>query len=309
MSHAPIALFIFNRSDHLKRTLVSLRNCKGFHASDIYVFGDGPRYPADDLAVSDARIIAKECLGENAHYRFADANKGLAESIIDGVTELTEKYGRVIVVEDDLVVSPEFLSFINASLDRYVDDERVKQVSGFNFSVPEFDGLDEALFFPMITTWGWATWRRAWREFDPEAKDWRELMSDSELRNSFNLQGAYDYTTMLQEQMLGKCDSWGIRWYWSVFRRDGIVCFPPQTLVRNIGMDGTGTHGSGLLKRFRRASNTVRDTSVQFPRKVGVRTNRWHQLKRTIWRLNGGRVGQFWSFCRRVVSSGFQSPR
>jgi len=303
MNYAPIALFIFNRPQHLQRTLESLMKCEEFDASPVYVFGDGPRRPEDNLAVKEARNTAKELLGEKAQYRFAENNNGLAESIISGVSELAEKHGRVIVVEDDLVVSPEFLSFINSSLDRYSDVQQVKQVSGFIFPVSEFDGLDEALFFPLTTTLGWATWKRAWREFDSTATGWRDLMADKELQYRFNLMGAYDYSAMLRSQMLGECDSWGIRWWWSVFKSKGITCFPPQTMVKHIGSDGTGTHGIGFLKRFHRDNIPLRTDSVRFPDTVAVKANRWVQLRRSISRLNGGRIANLTTFLRRMVSS------
>ena len=300
MTHAPIGLFIYNRPIHVQRTLKALVNCHGFVESLVYVFADGAKSQKDAGDVQRARSIAKQILGESATYRFYDENRGLAKSIIDGVSELTTRYGRVIIIEDDLEVSPEFLSFVNAALDRYADADNVMQVSGHIVSVPEFSRADDALFFPMTTTWGWGTWQRAWQYFDEHADGWEQITADPQLERDFNLGGAYDYSTMLISQMKGRCDSWGIRWYWSVFRRHGVVCFPPQTLVRNNGMDGSGTHGRGILRNFSAAGTDLRTRLVKLGDFTNINEAEWNLLRRAVWRSNGGRWGSLRDKVRRI---------
>ena len=227
-NYAPIAIFIFNRPAHLRRTLDSLARCEGFAHSPVVVFCDGPRREGEHSSVESARAVARESLGTKALFRESSVNKGLANSIIAGVGELLDQYGRVIVVEDDLELAPNFITFMNAALDRYADDEKIFQISGHAFEVPEFEDRDRAVFLPITTTWGWATWKRAWVHFDPAATGWQETVRNPKMRTAFNFGGVYDYTTMLQRQMRSGSDSWGVRWYWNVFCRNGLVCFPPN---------------------------------------------------------------------------------
>jgi hypothetical protein len=239
---APIGLFIHRRPEHTRRTILGLLACDGAESSPIYVFADGPRTKGDNPGVEATRAVARELLGDRAVFTEQGANRGLADSIIAGATELCDRHGSVIAVEDDLIVAPSFLRFLNEGLGRYRDEPRVMQISGHMFDVPSLKHQREALFLPMTTSWGWATWKRAWTLFDPSATGWRERLADDEELRRFNLQGRYDYAGMLMRQMAGEIDSWAIRWYYTVFARAGLVLFPPRTLVSNIGLDGTGTH-------------------------------------------------------------------
>jgi hypothetical protein len=164
---------------------------------------------------------------------------GLAASITAGLNELCAAYGRAIVMEDDLATSAHFLAYMNAALDRYADDDKVMQIAGHMFIVM-LETVEDALFLPFITSWGWATWDRAWRHFDPAAKGYQRLINDVNLRKRFDLNGHYNYFRMLQAQQNGKIDSWAIRWYLSVFLRDGLALYPKKSLVRNLGFDGSG---------------------------------------------------------------------
>ncbi|MEM1439433.1 MAG: hypothetical protein AAF545_09780 [Pseudomonadota bacterium] len=298
---APIAVFAFNRPDHLAATLAALLRCRGADESPIHVFADGPRHSGEADAIDATRRVAVDMLGDRAEFRFAEGNQGLAASISAGVGELVERFGRVIVVEDDLELSQEFLSYMNAALNRFEASPEILQVSGFSYEVASFSDRDEGLVFPLTTTWGWATWERAWRRYDPEATDWEQLISDKTLARRFNLDGAYDYTTMLKRQMRGQLDSWGIRWYWSVFRAGGLVVYPPQTLVVNRGMDGSGTHGRGLLTRFGQRESVMRDTPVDLPEEPIVDAQAWAMLKRSIWVQNGGYAGQIRNWIRSKI--------
>ena len=173
-------------------------------------------------------------------------NRGLAASIIDGVSRLSSAHGRVIVVEDDLAVAPVFLDFLNRSLDRYADSAQVMQISGHMFSVDLKLGQSDAVFLPFTTSWGWATWERAWRHFDPGMASFDRLAGNAALRKRFDLNNAYPYFSMLKKQKAGQVDSWAIRWYLSVFMRDGLALFPRRSLVDNEGFDGSGTNcGAG----------------------------------------------------------------
>lgn len=249
---APIALFIYKRPEHARRAIVSLQACDGAHSSPIYVFADGPKTEAEMPAVEATRAVARELLGGNAVFVEQRRNRGLANSIIAGTTELCDRYGTSIIVEDDLMLAPSFLRFLNQGLERYRDEPRVMQVSGYMFDVPSIAHEREGLFLPMTTSWGWATWKRAWDLFDPSATGWSARLGDDAEARRFNLDGRYDYARMLKRQMNGEIDSWAIRWYYSVFAHDGLVLFPPRTLVSNRGFDGSGTHD-----RLARAAHEV----------------------------------------------------
>ncbi len=239
MTLAPIALFIYKRPDHVRRTIASLRACKELADSPLHIYCDGAKTPDATEAVREARRVAHE-LAPQATFVERDSNFGLAKSIIGGVTELCERYGTAIVVEDDLEVAPAFLRFMNAGLERYANDERVMQVSGYQFPV---ELTPKPLFMSFPTSWGWATWKRAWQHFDASASGYAALKADPARRKRFDLDGSYPYYEMLERQLLGEVDSWAIRWHLSVFDRDGLVLYPGQSLVKNTGFDGSGTHG------------------------------------------------------------------
>ena len=240
---APIALFAYNRPHHLAQAIAALRRDPLAASSDLHVFCDGPKIAAAVASIAEVRVQAHAIAGfrsvtvvEKKH------NIGLANSIVAGVTALCNRFGRVIVLEDDIVVQPGFLDFMNRALTRYRDDERVMQVTGYMFPVP-LGGSNAALFLPLISCWGWATWKRAWDSFDSLSRDHAALQSDASRRRRFNLSDSYPYFEMLQRQVRGEVDSWGIRWYFSVFSRGGLVLWPPHSMVANIGFDGSGTHG------------------------------------------------------------------
>ncbi len=242
MALAPIALFLYRRPEHTRRTLESLRACAELARSPLVVFCDAAKTSEAEDAVRETRAVARR-LVPNATFVERDRNYGLARSIIEGVSELTARYGKVIVVEDDLEVAPSFLRFMNEGLDRYANDDQVMQVSGYQFPLdPPLTARSLFLSFP--TSWGWATWQRAWQHFDPQATGYQRLKADAALRRRFDLDGSYPYFDMLERQQRGEIDSWAIRWHLSVMLSDGLVLYPARSLVVNTGFDGSGTHGA-----------------------------------------------------------------
>ena len=244
MKLAQIALFVYNRPQHTRRTVGALQKNELAEKSDLVIFSDAPKTPEAAEAVREVREYIKTIDGfRSVSIIERDRNLGLANSVIDGVTKLCKEYGRVIVLEDDLITSPFFLEYMNTALARYQNDEQVMQISGYMFPISVAAATD-AVFLPMTTSWGWATWQRAWQHFDPAARGHGALKDNVDMRHKFNLDGGYDYFGMLEQQMQGKIDSWAIRWYLSVWIRGGLTLFPLITLVENIGFDGSGTHGA-----------------------------------------------------------------
>jgi len=287
-SPAPIVVFAYRRPEHLRRTLQSLMHCDGFEDSHVIVYGDGPRSDEERPSTEATRQVAREMLGSRAEYRFSDVNLGLSQSVIRGVTEVTDRFGRAIVLEDDLQVAPGFLAYVNSALDRYAETPSVFQVSGYQFDVPEFATRRSALFLPLTVSWGWATWKRAWDCFDPLATGWERLLADESLRRRFDLGGIYGYSTMLVRQMAGVRDSWAVRWYWTAFRNEALTIFPPATLVRNTGFDGSGTHGRGLLRTFAATSSEwLAGKPFGLHETVSVDMRDLAIVKKALWITNG----------------------
>ena len=243
MRYAPVVLFVYNRLTHLSKTVEFLQKNELALESDLFIFSDGPK----DTEIDRERVFAvrkyiKTIKGfqnvsivENAH------NQGLAKSVIGGVTNVINRYEKVIVLEDDLETSPDFLRFMNEGLDRYKNEKKVMQISSHMFDV-NIKSQTNAIFLPFTTSWGWATWKDAWDCFDSSMLGVEKLKVDRQLQNRFNLDGAYDYFKMLKRQLSGEIDSWAIRWYLSVFMLNGLTLYPSKSLVRNIGFDGSGTH-------------------------------------------------------------------
>ncbi len=242
MRAAPIVIFTYKRPRHTRLLLESLRANPGAEDCDIYAFSDGPRAAQDEAAVNATRSALRDARFPRLTVVARDRNLGLAANVIDGVTRICSKFGRVIVLEDDLVLSPTYLAYMNAALERYANDERVYHVSGYMFPV-RLKAPDDAVFLPMMTcSGGWATWARAWRAFDAEARAYPELKADRKLRRRFDLGGAYNFFDMLERQRAGKVDSWAIRWYLSAFMRDGLALFPVRSLAQNVGFGEAATN-------------------------------------------------------------------
>ena len=164
---SPIALFVYSRPEHTRRTVESLLNNNLASESDLIVFSDAARTPQKREAVDEVRTYLTTVKGFRSvtvHHR--PHNFGLAKSIIEGVTEVLQQYERVIVLEDDLVTSPFFLTYMNQALERFANDNRVVSIHGYVY--PVRGALPEAFFLPGADCWGWATWRRGWACFNPD---------------------------------------------------------------------------------------------------------------------------------------------
>ena len=238
---APIAFFAFKRADHTRSALEALARNPEWTSSPLHIYCDGARNEAEREDVARTRAVVRALKHPLKTIVSSDGNLGLAASIMRGVGELVQRHGRVIVVEDDLVVSPGFLDYMNAALVRYKDEPRVLQVSGHMFPL-DLTSFGDAVMLPFTTTWGWATWARAWQADLRNPMEATRCLADFSWRYRFDLDGAYPYARMLADQMRGRKDSWGIWWYFHVFQRHGLVVYPTHTLVRNDGFDGSGTH-------------------------------------------------------------------
>lgn len=242
MTVTPIALFTYNRAEHTARVLNSLANCARLDECAVHIYCDAPKHEEHAAGVEASRHVVHEHAPKfKATVIERDTNFGLARSIVEGVKDLCDRYGRVIVLEDDLVLSPSFIDYMLQALDRYADEKNVYQISGYMFPLSQPQETD-AFFLSLITTWGWATWSRAWQIFDWDASDALEQLKDASVRRRFDLQNSYPYSVMLENQLNGRGQSWGILFWWHVFKANGLALHPRQSLVWNGGFDNTGTN-------------------------------------------------------------------
>lgn len=238
---APIVLFAYARLDHLQRTIESLRNNPESAPSSLYVYCDGPRDARARPGTDAVRAYVDSLRGFTAITRiYRDTNLGLAKSIIAGVSEVLASHPCVIVLEDDLVLSPHFLAYVNGALALYEHDESVASIHAYCYPVGE--ALPETFFLKGADCWGWATWARAWSHFEPDGRRLLQQLRKRGLTREFDMDGAYPYVRMLRGQIAGRNDSWAIRWHASCFLKDMLTLYPGRSLVQNIGNDGSGTH-------------------------------------------------------------------
>jgi len=239
---APIVLFVYNRPMHTHQTVEALKQNLLSKQSKLIIFSDAPGTEAQDEKVKEVRRYIRQITGfKSVKIVERKTNFGLARSVIEGVSKVIQEYGRVIVLEDDLQVSPYFLDFMNSALDVYENESKVMHISGYMFPIGDLD-LPETFFLRGASCWGWATWARAWEMFESDTKNLLDAIRAKKLEYEFDMQGTVGYTNMLEHQLNGDVDSWAVRWYASVFLNEGNCLHPAQSLVNNIGHDGTGVH-------------------------------------------------------------------
>jgi hypothetical protein len=240
---APVVLFVYNRPEHTLQTLEALSQNELADQTNLVVYADGPKENASQKELDAIRRVKQIILSkkwcENVELITSSKNKGLATSVIDGVTETINKYGKVIVLEDDLLTSPFFLRYMNEGLDLYESTKNVYSVNGFMFPINWEN--NHTVLLPYTSTWGWGTWKDRWQVFDPNMTEKEQIQQNDFLKQRFNL-ADYDYVSMLN---FGN-NSWGIKWYYSVFKNNGLGLFPTKSLVENIGFDGSGEN-CGIL--------------------------------------------------------------
>lgn len=242
---APILLFVYNRPQHVKRALGSLLQNREAAASDLYVFSDAARSAEDAAAVEMVREEIADIQGfRSVSVVGRNENFGLARSIIEGVTSIVNRYGRVIVLEDDLVVSPYFLRFMNDALEVYKDEPRVGHIQACDFI--QSAALPDTFLIKWTGSWGWATWQRAWELFNPNGQELLDQLCERRLTKQFDFNGKYGFTRMLRQQIEGKNNSWAIRWNASLFLADVLSLNVGRSLVSNEGLDGSGTNSVSL---------------------------------------------------------------
>ena len=251
--NAPVVLFVYKRADHTQKVLEAL-NAAAIDETELFIFSDGWKDETDKKMVLEVRTVINAFAAESRFTKTtiieADCNRGLANSIINGVTSIINKYEKVIVLEDDLVVSRNFLTYMNRALDFYADNKKIWSISGYSFQMKSLAAYEHDVYITgRGCCWGWATWRDRWQMVDWNVNDYKRFKHNWLLRNKFGKYGR-DLPIMLDTQMYTNHDSWAIRWCYSEFNNQMFTIYPKKSLVSNIGNDGTGVHKSSLNARF-----------------------------------------------------------
>ncbi len=243
MEFAPIVLFVYNRPMHTLNTLNALAKNLEAKESELFIYCDGPKSEPDLENIKKINKVLEIAKGENRFkkvtIKIQNKNQGLAKSIIQGVSEVVENYGKVIVLEDDILTGKYFLKFMNEALVIYKNEKRVYGVSGFTF--PSKKIKDSTYFLPIMSSWGYGTWNDRWTNINFSGKELLFEVSSKRLENKLDF-GYLKYYKMLEDQVTGKNDSWAVRFYVSMFLNKGVFLFPNLSLLKNIGFDGTGIH-------------------------------------------------------------------
>ena len=247
MMYAPVLLFTYNRLAHTRRCVEALLKNSLATESELFIYSDGAKDDTQQAAVNEVRYYIHNIRGfKQITIIQRDENWGLARNIIDGVTTQVNRYGKVIVLEDDLVVTPHFLQFMNDALETYKDEPKVGHIQACDFT--QDPTLPDTFLIKWTGSWGWATWDRAWKHFNPNGQELLQELEERKLTYTFDFNGKYGYTRMLRRQIAGKNHSWAIRWNASLFLKGILSLNVGRSLVQNEGFDGSGTHcgGGGL---------------------------------------------------------------
>ncbi|MBD3296378.1 MAG: glycosyltransferase [Candidatus Omnitrophica bacterium] len=244
---APIVLFVYKRPEHTLKVLRALQKNRLADRSELFIYSDGaPGDASDELikAIGDVRlVIRQEQWCGKLHIIESPVNKGLADSIVDGVTEVVNKYGRIIVLEDDLVTSPGFLEYMNDALVLYKNEPPVMHISAYMPRTTGYNRLPRTFFLKYMSCWGWGTWKRAWDMAIWDEKYLYKRINLQKLWGQFNMgDPVQDYQKQLECNMSSEIRTWAIKWYASIFLEDGLSLFPKKSLIANIGLDASGEH-------------------------------------------------------------------
>lgn len=255
---APICLFVYNRPKETELTLNALKENYLASESELYIFCDGPKNLENRSNVEKVRLLVNQIKGfRKTEIEENKKNLGLANSIISGVTQIIKQYGKVIVLEDDLVTSPNFLNFMNQALNFYESYPQIHSIGGYSLNLKSvLDLRYDNYFGRRASSWGWATWKDRWEQTDWEVKDFNKFRYNPIERYRFN-RGGSDMSRMLINQQKGKIDSWAIRWCYSQFKSNQLTVFPKISKIQNIGIGSNSTH----TKRGKRFKNILSDNN------------------------------------------------
>ena len=282
---APIVLFVYNRLKHTKKTIDALQNNYLAENSELFIFSDGPQKDEDIVKVKEVRDYIHQVKGfKQVHVKEREKNYGIEQSIVLGVNEIISQYGKVIVLEDDLVTDVNFLLYMNRGLDKYQKNLKVYSISGYSYLKEGVESGD-TYFLKICTSWSWATWKDRWQKYDVDCKDWEMLKVDRRRRREFDYDYSYPFYNLLKRELKDKTISaWDIKWYWTIFKNEGLTLFPPKSLVNNEGFDGSGVHCSKNQKGYERSIYNDIQREWEFSDDVFEQQIIRKQIAKSIWK-------------------------
>jgi len=279
---APILIFSYNRLDELQQTVAHLKRAMLSDQSILYIYSDGPKKESDVESLEKVREFLKTITGfKKIIYKFSAINKGLASSIIDGVSEVLENHDSAIILEDDLLVSDNFLVYMNQALNYYEQDQKVLSVCGYTHKLKTKKSKNypyDVYFTKRSSSWGWATWKNKWDGIDWEVKDFKEFSENISARKKFNKWGS-DMYTMLKRQQNGEINSWAIRYTYHQYKHDMYSVFPLISKIKNIGFNENATHTKGKFNRFEVEMDESSQTQFNFIKDVSLDNNLTSEFK------------------------------
>ena len=243
---APVVVFVYKRLQHTRKTIESLMKNTLASETDVYIYSDGYKGENDYNDVIEVRNYIRSLKEAHPFSKLevieAPKNQGLANSVIKGTTEVINKYKKIISVEDDLLLSPYFLEYMNEALDVYQNEPKVWSIGSHSTKLPFMNNYEYDVYFcHRASSWGWGTWKDRWDTVDWSMKDYPSFKFNLRERKRFNL-GGQDMASLLDRQMCGVKDSWAIRWCYAQYKMNSYCVRPVEPLIINIGQDGSGTH-------------------------------------------------------------------
>ena len=261
---SPIALFVYKRLDTLQLTVAALKQNYFANESELFIFSDAAKTSGDKDEINKVRDFIRTISGFRKVCIFeSDTNKGLAISVIEGVSRVLKEFGKVIVLEDDLVTSSNFLSYMNNCLEHYKDNNKVFSISGYTVPI-KADKFKDVYFTKRSSSWGWATWKERWEKVDWEVKDYKFFKDDNAQKKAFNKMGS-DLSSMLKKQMDGSINSWAVRWCYHQFKYDLYSVYPMISKVKNIGFGEGATHTLDHFNRYETKLDKSDKINYTFP--------------------------------------------
>lgn len=255
----------YNRPRHLAQCLEQLKTSRRFSRLPCIVALDGPQGMHDASLIRECKQVAQKVLQKNGRIHVQRKNLGCGRHIIRAVCGVLKEYESIIVVEDDLLVAPEFLDIMVGGLLFYRDALQVCSLNGY--VLPGLVTPSSGYLQRGAECQGWATWRRAWNGLRTSAKELSEEIRGRGLVDDFNLSGTYDYFGMLEKVAKGQSNTWAVVWHASVFCANGLGWYPPVSLVQNVGLDGSGTH-TDKRDAWLQTHLPKSKVTVKFPRKI-----------------------------------------
>lgn len=253
--YAPLVLFVYNRPDHVKNNIRKLNLAKLVENTPLYIFSDAAKDDKNKKAVEEVRQFIEDFANQESRFESitlfkAEENRGLAQSIINGVTEIIHKFGRVIVLEDDLLVANDFIEYMNNALEYYEKNEKIWAISGYTFPMSALDDYESDIYFALRgCSWGWATWEDRWDTVDWSVKDYNDIKFNLKRRLDFGRWGQ-DMPFMLDANVYGYNHSWAIRWCYSAYKQNKYTVYPKVSRIVSNGTDGSGTNYNKKINKY-----------------------------------------------------------